>query len=156
MQLFFDTYEAGKDVRKMYTDILDKMMMVEENLRDGDSDRGRPPYCRLCWGKVFSFKCVVVSLNLEFTMFLPDGTPVRATANLTLKEIAEEEEPQNPSSVSRPGNRIWTVKPGETIDWIAYKTLGNAFRWRTIAEANDLLDPLALTPGQQLTIPPKP
>lgn len=157
MQLFFDTYEQGKDVRD-YTGILEKMMQIDEDLRDGDSDRGRPPYCRLCWGKVFSFVCVVQRLGLEYLLFLPDGTPVRATANMTLTQTVDEnqQQPQNPTSGGRPGNRVWTVKPGQTIDWIAYKTLGKASRWRTIAEANGLLNPLTLSPGQRLRIPPRP
>ena len=156
IQLFFDTYEEGKDVRD-YTGILEKMMQIDESLRQGESDRGRPPYCRLRWGKVFSFICVIQRLRIEYTLFLPDGTPVRATADLTLTQTIDENEqtPQNPTSAALPGNRVWVVKPRETLDWIAYKTLGSPFRWRVIAQANNLLDPLALTPGQKLSIPPR-
>lgn len=156
IQLFFDTYEEGKDVR-LYTDILDKMMQIDESLRSGKSDRGRPPYCRFRWGKFFSCVCVIQRLKIDYTLFLPDGTPVRATADLTLQQPHDENErgPQNPTSAALPGNRVWVVKPGETLDWIAYKTLGSSFRWRVIAQTNNLLDPLALTPGQRLTIPPR-
>ncbi len=156
LQLFFDTYEEGKNVRD-YTGILEKMMQIDESLRQGKSDRGRPPYCRLCWGKMFSFICVIQRLKVDYTLFLPDGTPVRATADLTLKQTVDENEqpPQNPTSGGLPGNRVWVVKPRETLDWIAHKTLGNSFRWRVIAQTNNLLDPLALTLGQKLTIPPR-
>lgn len=156
IQLFFDTYEEGKDVRD-YTGVLEKMMQIDESLRQGESDRGRPSYCRLCWGKMFSFICVIQRLKVDYTLFLPDGTPVRATADLTLKQTVDENEqpPQNPTSGGLPGNRVWVVKPRETLDWIAYKTLGSSFRWRIIAQTNNLLDPLALTPGQRLTIPPR-
>jgi hypothetical protein len=156
MELFFDTYEAGTDVRE-YTGILERMMQISEDLRSGESDRGRPPYCRLCWGRMFSFVCVLQNLSIDYTLFLPDGTPVRATADLTLTQTVDENEQpaQNPTSGGQPGNRVWTVRPGETIDWISFKTLGSASRWRTIADANDLLDPKALSPGQQLVIPPR-
>jgi len=156
IQLFFDTYEEGKDVRD-YTGILEKMTQIDESLRQGESDRGRPPYCRLCWGKVFGFICVIQRLKIDYTLFLPDGTPVRATADLTLTQTVDENQQprQNPTSGGLPGNKVWVVKSGETLDWIAYKTLGTSFRWRVIAQANNLLDPLALTPGQRLIIPPR-
>jgi len=155
LQLFFDTLEEGKDVRD-YTGILERMMQIDESLRQGKSDRGRPPYCRFRWGKFFSFICVIQRLKVDYTLFLPDGKPVRAIADLSLKQTVDENEqpPQNPTSGGAPGNRVWVVKPKETLDWIAYKTLGSSSRWRVIAQANDILDPLDLTPGQRLTIPP--
>jgi nucleoid-associated protein YgaU len=39
------------------------------------------------------------------------------------------------------------------LDYIAYRQLGSAARWREIAQANDLPDPLDLKPGQVLVIP---
>lgn len=156
LQLFFDTLERGEDVT-VYTRKLERMMEISDDLRSGDSDRGRPPYCRLRWGKVFSFSCVIQSLRVDYTLFMPDGTPVRATADLTLTQTVDEREsrPQNPTSGGTPGNRVWTVREGETLDWIAYKTLGSAAQWRTIATLNGILDPLSLAPGRNLRIPPR-
>ena len=46
----------------------------------------RPPLVLLEWGEFPRFKGVIESLSTEYTMFLPDGTPVRAICTITMKE----------------------------------------------------------------------
>jgi|GEM_PF-460948 hypothetical protein len=52
------------------------------------SDYNRPPIYRFVWGEqVYIRTCFVEKLTYKLTMFLPDGTPVRAVIdNLTLKD----------------------------------------------------------------------
>lgn len=158
MQLTFDTYEGdkSKDVRRVYTDKLLKMMAIDESLKDNRTGKGRPPQLKLVWGLLWSFKCVIESLTLKFTLFKSDGIPVRAVADLTLKQADDETElaKQNPSSGGRPGTRAWIVQSGDRLDWIAFKTLGDPGLWRFIADENRLLEPRALDPGLVLVIPP--
>jgi len=158
MQLLFDTYdgESSQDVRRVYTDKLLKMMEIDRGLSDNRTRTGRPPRCQLFWGSLWSFKCVIESLNVKFTLFAADGKPVRAIADLTLKQADDETElaPQNPSSAGRAGSRAWTVQPGDRLDWIAHKALGDPTLWRRIADENGLLDVRSLQPGQILAIPP--
>lgn len=47
----------------------------------------RPPIYIFSWGKINFLKCFVESIDYKLTMFLEDGTPVRATASITLKQI---------------------------------------------------------------------
>ena len=49
--------------------------------------------------------------------------------------------------------KVHTVTDGDSLPSVAYKNYGDATRWRTIAEANGIDDPLALRRGHQLTIP---
>jgi nucleoid-associated protein YgaU len=46
-----------------------------------------------------------------------------------------------------------TVRDGDTLPAIAYREYGDATQWRPIATANDLSNPLALTPGASLVVP---
>lgn len=81
-ELMFDTYETGENV-------LDKHI---ENFRqaveflDGSE---RPPMYIFTWGKQEYLRCFVESLSYKLTLFLADGTPVRATVDVTLQEIGE-------------------------------------------------------------------
>jgi nucleoid-associated protein YgaU len=149
MDLFFDTYEARADVR-VHTLPIFHLTTVE---RHGDIHR--PPVCQLAWGQfgVF-FQGVLQSLNQRFTLFLADGTPVRATLGCTFREWrsdAEEARLLKKESVDVAKTR--TVRRGETLSGIAGEEYHDPTLWRPIAEANRIDNPRALQPGQVLAIP---
>ena len=133
-----------------------KMQAATQQLADFQSGAigsgATPPKCKFVWGS-FSFIAVMQSVNVTFTMFLPDGTPVRATAKVGLMQVEDELEyaPQNPTSRSVP-RKVWVIKAGQTLDWIAYKEYGDPAMWRYIAQTNDLNNPRDLRPGQVLSL----
>jgi nucleoid-associated protein YgaU len=45
------------------------------------------------------------------------------------------------------------VQDGDSLPSIAYRAYGDATRWRTIAEANHIDDPLRLRRGTPLMLP---
>lgn len=157
MELFFDTYEMGKDVRKEYTNAIWDLMMVSAMTRDPRTGKGRPPICEFRWGSMWSFKAVITRISQKFTLFLPDGTPVRATLNVTFQQVEEEGvyPRQNPTTGGGFGYRTRVVKEGETIDWIAYDEYGDASLWRFVADTNGLDNPMKLETGQVLSIAPR-
>ncbi|MGD9731769.1 MAG: LysM peptidoglycan-binding domain-containing protein [Desulfamplus sp.] len=154
MSLLFDTYEKREDVRT-FTDKLMRLMEIDPSLTEKNS-KSRPPICELRWGKMWSFACVLESLDMRFTLFLPDGTPARAEVSLSLTQARDETKlaRQNPTSGGEPGHRVWRVSKGETIDWISFQVYRDATVWRRIADFNHLDDPLKLVAGQVLQIPP--
>lgn len=77
--LLFDTYEEKACVYKKYTSHLEKLIHVIS-----DSVR-RPPYTIFVWGN-FCFQGVVESLSQKYTMFIANGTPVRAECTLKMKK----------------------------------------------------------------------
>jgi nucleoid-associated protein YgaU len=106
------------------------------------------------WGG-FRFVAVITTMSQKFTMFRQDGKPVRATVEVTFRQDRDpNEEPlQNPTSGGGEVERVWRVVAGERLDTIAYEVYGDATKWRLIAEYNQLVDPLRLRGGQQLSIP---
>ncbi|RIH85229.1 CIS tube protein [Calidithermus roseus] len=160
VQLFFDTQglpperRRSLDVRE-YTDPIWKLMLVDKSLTNDTTKNGRPPKVRFQWGLMTFFVGVITSISQQFSLFLPDGLPVRATLDLTLEQATNESElpMQNPSSAGKGGEQVWMVKDGDTLAWIAYKALGDAGKWRRIAEANGLTKVRDLVAGQPLIIP---
>jgi hypothetical protein len=155
MELLFDTYMQQKDVRKVYTDRLMALMLVDEQLRDPETGRGRPPRVRFQWGTTMSFEAVITSITQRFTLFLANGMPVRAKVSVTFQQIKDDNlfPRQNPTSGGTGGERVWTVKQGDTLRTIAYSEYGDVAHWRLIADANRLDRVRQLIPGTRLQIP---
>lgn len=161
MDLLFDTYEQGTDVR-LSTDLItgwDAGSMLSKlptkGLMDIDSDLHAPPVCIFTWGK-FSFQCIIERVTKKFTMFHPEGYPVRATLSVTLKEYTEvEKQLKETSLLSADLTKRWLVTQGDSLWSISNKQYGNPNEWRLIAEANKIDNPRLLNPGQELKIPVK-
>ncbi len=147
VDLFFDTYEAKKDVRE-HTEKLLKLALV-------DVSKHRPPLCQFQWGS-FQFKGIVEDMTLRFTMFLSDGKPCRATVSMQFKEYkTAAEQKQGPGGNQSPDHtKRRTIKQGETLSLIAAEEYDNPGEWRRIADANGITDPLDVKPGMLLMLPP--
>jgi len=151
LELFFDVTESDvpaplRDVR-IETDQIVALTRIEPK-------QGRPPTCAVVWGrgstKDFPFVGVVSNLTERFTLFAPDGTPLRATLTVVFREFLDAVQDQretDPESTTR------VVKRGDTLSGIAADVYRDPTRWRLIAEANRLDDPRHLEPGWVLTIP---
>jgi hypothetical protein len=152
--LLFDTTDTGTDVRLAYKSLLD-LAMINSATKDQKTGQSEPPTCQFQWGSFLSFKAVIESVTQNFTLFKPDGTPLRAKLTVTVREIPDPAQPQNPTSRSV-ARKIWVVQEGQRLDWIAYKEYGDSAQWRYIAETNNLDDPTELRPGQVLKLVPLP
>lgn len=145
MDLYFDTYEERTDVRSA-TDKVYHLLWI-------DPATHAPPICDIAWGK-FTFHCVVDHVSGKFTLFLDDGTPVRATLSVTFKEFKDVDalvRVQPTQSADHRKTRV--VKCGDRLDNIANEEYEDPGKWRPIAEANDMDNPDDLTPGDVLVIP---
>jgi nucleoid-associated protein YgaU len=153
IDLLFDTYdtpEVDKQSVRKYTDKLHSLTTVEKH-----GDKHRPPLCRLQWGEnhVF-FQGVLQQLETSYTMFLASGLPVRATCKCTFKQwIGNDKDLKKQDLMSSDVAKIWVVRRGQLLTHIAALEYGDPRQWRTIAEANDIDDPLAVAPGMRLLLP---
>ena len=156
VDLFFDTTDTGTDVSTHTGKIVD-LMEVDPTLPGSDESKHnvRPPYVTFHWGDLHSFKAVVAHLELTFTYFASTGhaaarhdgagaAPVRGVAGV------RQAEPDVRHAAAAPGA---PREAGETLDRISAQYYGDSTRWRMLATANAIADPLALRPGSMLTIP---
>lgn len=87
--LLFDTYE-----RK--TSVMPYIDRIEQGIRKSKKEGiERPPIYTFQWGETYYFDCVMEDLSYTLTMFLEDGTPVRALVNIVLLEV---DPPTNPTA----------------------------------------------------------
>jgi hypothetical protein len=155
LKLIFDTYESQESV-SLRTNKLWKMM-ESKSVPQGDGNRKvPPPDVAFEWGE-FRFIAVITAMTQKFTLFKPDGTPVRALVDVTFTQHKDTEDYRhsrtNPTSGGGNIERVWRVIAGDRIDTIAHEVYGDASRWRLIAEYNHLDKPLELRAGRQLIMP---
>jgi nucleoid-associated protein YgaU len=151
LELLFDTYDtpnAVKDDVRKYTQKLLDLTTVE-------SAKHRPPVCRLFWGRVgWFFQGVLEQLEQQFTLFMENGIPVRATSRCTFKEWRTNYDDLNKQKLeSSDVAKTWVVKRGETLSGIAAEEYRDPGLWRPIAAENGIDDPLSIGPGTVLLIP---
>ncbi|HEX4834350.1 MAG TPA: LysM peptidoglycan-binding domain-containing protein [Trebonia sp.] len=146
VDLFFDTYESGQDVTRATRQVA--------TLAAIDQEMHSPPVCRLSWGTQSEiFTGVLTSLDQRFTLFLSDGTPVRATLSCTFTEYMTTAAAKAAEPHSADVAKTWVARRGDTLASIAAQEYQDPARWRDIAVANGISNPRVLLPGTTLTIP---
>lgn len=153
MTLYFDTYvpptperaESGTSVAEK-TKMLSNLLLIEGSLH-------RPPTVKFHWGKL-SFKGIVTSVKESYTMFLSNGTPVRAKVDITFKSLLNPENANRQTPFESPDRtKVRTIHEKEQLWNYAWDEYGDAGRWREIAAANGIANPLDIEPGMRIRLP---
>jgi nucleoid-associated protein YgaU len=158
LSLFFDSYsdDPPQDVRH-YTNQLFQLTLRGAGWVIYKVPYATPPFVKLQWGNITMFTAIVEKVDVTFTLFDPNGTPIRAKANVSFIQneilLSDDLVPiQNPTSRSD-ARKTRIVHAGERLDQIAYEEFRDSRYWRSLAEANGMDDPFHLTDGQLLVIP---
>ena len=148
LELFFDATDS------MDASVVDRVEKLFRCLVQGGSDPAAwPPLVVLEWGAVTSFVGFVSSVQAKYTLFAPDGTPLRATCGVTIEEMPQSSQKQNPTSGTYQLHARHTLVEGETLATLAYREYGDPALWRALAEVNRIDDPLRLRPGVTIDVP---
>ena len=156
LSLYFDSYsiDSPVDVRE-YTNQLLALTMRGAGYSMFLVPFSNPPSVTLVWGKITLFSAVVESVEITYTMFAQDGTPIRAKADVGFKQNDFRDDiipAQNPTSRSD-SRKTRLVHSQQRLDQIAYEEYGDSRYWRLLAESNGMDDPFSLQDGQLLVIP---
>ena len=143
MELFFDSFERAEDVRRYSGRVV--------GLLAPRPDTHAPPILLFTMGQ-FALRCVLADASQKYTMFLRDGTPVRATLNVRFTEYqAVEIEVEQGFFLGPP--TLHNITQGQGLAQLAADYLGDGQAWREIADANNLDDIFNIPAGLSLTLP---
>jgi hypothetical protein len=117
-------------------------------------DLHMPRLINLLWGKLI-FDGKLTSLNLNFKLFKPDGTCLRAiaTANfvgfITEKNWVKKHKPSSPDLT-----HTRQVMEGDTLPLMSYRIYGDASYYLEVARVNNIVNFRNLKPGDRIYFPP--
>ncbi|MGA9579983.1 MAG: hypothetical protein WBV90_20395, partial [Terrimicrobiaceae bacterium] len=101
------------------------------------------------------FKCVLNELNLEYTLFRADGTPLRASA--TAKFVGYVEDELRVATERRESTdltHLRVIRDGEKLQDHVVSIYGDATLYLEVARVNRLVNFRRLATGQTLVFPP--
>jgi nucleoid-associated protein YgaU len=146
VQALVDTSDTLENVRVKYVNAI-------RNLMKPDAREHAPPIVRFVWDEAV-FTGVMEKVDVNYQLFRPDGVPLRAQLDLSLKEYrpAAVQVAENPRS-SPTVEKTYVVRRGDTLSSISAAVYRRPDAWRELARANNISDPRELRPGRVLTVP---
>jgi hypothetical protein len=138
---------ADKTVSERVQEFLDVTYTYQGALHE-------PAYLLAEWGDL-SFSCRLSSVDIKYTAFNRDGTPLRAELDIKLiADTALEKLAQEAGKTSPDLTHARTVKQGDTLPLLVKEIYGSAQYYLDVARFNNLDDFRTLRPGQQILFPP--
>ena len=113
----------------------------------------RPNYLKLYWGNELS-SCVLNNVEVNYTLFRPNGTPLRAIIKATFKEDISDDflnKLINRSSATL--DKVRKIKDGDQLATMTQSMYGNIGRIAEIASINKLDNLRELPVGKNMLFP---
>lgn len=151
MELHFD---ATGIIAGSSGDVLKDIAIFKNIVYKFDGKIHSPKYIKLSWGS-FLFKCVLTNLDVTYTLFKPDGTPLRAKANVNFEGFTDEKTVALEEGKSSPDLTHQVIfKVGDTLPNLCYQIYRNPNYYIDVANFNKIINFRNITPGTKLFFPP--
>lgn len=113
-----------------------------------------PNYVKLSWAQL-QFQGVLSHMNVNYTLFKPNGTPLRAKVSMTfLAYISEPQLCKQANKTSPDLTHLVTVLAGDMLPALCYRIYGNSGYYLKVAQYNNLPGFRQISAGTQLLFPP--
>ncbi|ASS48511.1 MAG: hypothetical protein A3D31_07865 [Candidatus Fluviicola riflensis] len=139
---------------KKHLDVKDDIEAFKKVVLIYEGENHKPNYLMVLWGAL-AFKCMLSELNIEYKLFRPDGTVLRAVAKAKFIEFVEKEELAAIQNDQSPDlTHIRVVQEGDTLPLMTYRIYGDSKYYLQVAKVNGLANFRKLRAGQQIYFPP--
>ena len=136
------------DVRKQIKKLIDTVYKM-------NGDIHKPNYLKIAWDQDFTFSCILTDLNINYTLFKPNGNPLRAKISTTFlnyleaERRAREEDKKSPDLTS-----VRRVSITDSLPLTTFEVYGDASLYIQVAKANNLTSIRNIDAANQLVFPP--
>jgi len=134
--------------------VTDKVEQLKTVMYDYEGEVHRPPFVKVIWGDEL-FEGVLVNLDITYTLFQPDGTPLRAKVSLSCREQVPQPKQSRRRQDSSPDlTHVRTINEDDSIHLMTYKIYDDPRYYLEVAKANGLTNFRSLKTGEKLIFPP--
>lgn len=154
LEFLFDRSGVISGYESLEDGVIDDLEKFKKVILDYDGEKHKPNYLMISWGSLL-FKGTMTEMDIEFKLFKPDGTPVRALAKAKFQGFVEDNlrvAKENNQSPDLTHYRI--VKAGDTLPLMTYRIYGDSKYYLEVAKANNLTNFRKLEPGKRIFFPP--
>jgi len=155
VKILLDAFSLPKPLT-MPSEVIETLKMLVLPTPDSAAiGQAAAPTVAFSWGaNVIMPEAFITRVSIQYHRFLL-GIPVRATATVDLQALPLPAPlgGTNPTSGGLATRKTHTVVDGDTLASIAFKEYKDPNRWRAIAEANGIDDPMRVQVGTVLAVP---
>jgi hypothetical protein len=120
-----------------------------------NGDIHRPKFLLIVWGSEIRYRCVLTNLDINFTLFHPDGTPIRAKLTASFLDYQSKEERLAKENKKSPDlTHYRKVDQSNRLDLMTFRIYNNPKYLLQVAKVNELTTIRTLNPGSELYFPP--
>ncbi len=113
-----------------------------------------PKFLTISWGTLL-FDCRLESMKINYTLFKPDGTPLRARTTTSFIGFESETDLAARENKSSPDvSHMVTVIKGDNLPLLCHRVYKDCSLYTEVARVNGLVDFRNPTPGAELLFPP--
>ena len=121
---------------------------------DLSGDIHQPKYLKVIWTD-FVFDCILTELQITYTLFSPDGVPLRAKLGCTFLNYRETERRVAEEGKSSPDlTHVRDVKESDTLPLMVNTIYGDPNLYLEVARVNGLTNFRRVAVGTRLIFPP--
>ncbi|MCG8574690.1 MAG: hypothetical protein MI810_07385 [Flavobacteriales bacterium] len=115
----------------------------------------RPNFVKIQWGKNITFKGVLTSFDTSYTLFKPDGSPLRAKVSLSFSQYLSPSTVKKVDGQESPDvSHLVDVVDGDTLPQLCQKIWNDDSYYIQVAKYNGLNKFRHLMGGTKLIFPP--
>ncbi|RZS92512.1 CIS tube protein [Aquimarina brevivitae] len=134
--------------------IIDDIEKFKKVILDYNGEEHKPNYLVISWGTLL-FKGSLKEMSIEFKLFKPDGTPIRAVAKAKFQGFVEDDLRVAKENNQSPDlTHLRTVKEGDTLPLMTHRVYGDSKYYLEVAKVNDLTSFRNLEVGSEIFFPP--
>ena len=143
-----DSTYSTKPVKKQLEEFLNCVYEMHGKIH-------RPRFLIVFWGKEIDFRCVLSNLDINYTLFEPDGQPLRAKITATFLKHKSRDEQLAESRTSSPDlTHYRKVEQSDRLDRMVFDIYSDSKYFLQVAKANELTSVRNIQPGLDLYFPP--